>query len=154
MNTLNEMRRLAGLAVLSEQVADQATGVTDVTATVAAVESPKKELPREVKTALTHMVDDSNEQGDKVSDANERAIKATVVAFGTELLNMLDGSEDGYKRAGQHLTSAASHITQQVPNVVVKYLSGNVVSGLNTDEINKEGIRKHLRAYVDDIRNA
>lgn len=150
---LNNLRSLAGLPV----VESEATGVVDVTPSVQAVESPQKEVPADVRSALEHTIRSNAEEAENFQDKGDqqtRRFKNTVATFAMELDKMLDGTEDGFKRAGSHLHSALNIMVNLIPDVVVKYLSGNSSLELNTDEINKEGIRKHLRAYVDDIRNA
>lgn len=150
---LNNLRDLAGIAIVESS--DAGTGVVDVTPTVQAIESPQKEVPVDVRKALEHVAQTNNKDAEDQlakGDQQTHTYKNTVSSFATELCHMLDGSEDGFKRAGQHLHSALNSIVNEIPDVVIKYLSGNSLSTLNTDELNKEGIRKHLRSYVEDRR--
>lgn len=151
---LNNLRALAGLPVM--EAAEPSTGVVDVTPSVQAIESPQKEVPADVRKALEHTVQShaqiASDEHDRGSAQSHR-FHNTVATFAMELDKMLDGSEEGFKRAGEHLHSALNVMVNHIPDVVVRYLSGNAVAELNKEEINKEGIRKHLRSYVEDRRS-
>lgn len=152
---LNEFRKLAGLPIEESDSAAPVVGVTDVTSAVQAVEAPSKEVPAEVRKALKHAIETASsaavEHAEKgqPGDAREQTIASV---FATELDKMLDGTEEGFKRACEHLHSAVNHIVNTIPQVVVKYLSGNSQECMNSEEINKEGPRKHLRDYVNESR--
>ncbi len=155
-NQINEFRRLAGLPPLIQEAADASTGVTDLSSSVQAIESPEKKVPSEVRAALKQMVQDNADAGETAaenSQGSEARQRNTLASFAVELDNMLDDTEEGFKRAGQHMTAALGSMMHEIPDVVVKYLAGNVSAELNKDEINKEGIRKHLRNYVEELRN-
>lgn len=150
---INDLRVLAGLPIVE---AAEATVAGDVTSSVQYVSTPEKEVPANVSKALKDAIkcnaDCAEDQGDQGSTQDQRFYN-TLATFLSELDAMLDGTEEGFKRAGEHLHSAMNPIVDRVPDVVVKYLSGNASADLNKEDINKQGIRKHLRSYVEDRRS-
>lgn len=151
MSQLNEFRKLAGLPVLEEE----GTGLSDITTTVKPEATPTCEVPREVRSALKQAVAHEAKLGEEATEKGQQQeayFRNTASAFLGELDAMLDGTTEGHKRAVQHMTSALQSIVHLIPDVVVKYLAGNSSEWLNTEEINKEGLRKNLRSYWEDSK--
>lgn len=151
---LNEFRKLAGLPVLEEQ---EASGLADITTSVKAEATPACEVPREIRSALKQAEARECKLGEEATEKGQQGEayqRNTSAAFMKELNTMLDGTTEGHKRAVQHMTSALDSMVHLIPDEVVKYLSGNAQDWLNTQDVNKEGIRKGLRGFLDDVKAA
>lgn len=152
MSQLNEFRKLAGLPLLNE---DDASGLSDITPSVKAEATPACEVPREIHTALKQATANEARLGEEAKEKGQQQeayFRNTASNFMNELDTMLDGTTEGHKMAVQHMTSALQTIVHLIPDVVVKFLMGNSSEWLNTEEINKEGIRKDLRSYWEDAK--
>lgn len=154
MSQLNEFRKLAGLPVLKEQ---DGTGLSDITTAVKPEATPACEVPSEIRSALKQAITHEAKLGEEATEKGQQQeayFRNTASNFLNELDTMLDGTTEGHKRAVQHMTSALQSIVNLIPDSVVKFLSGNSSEWLNTEEINKEGIRKDLRSFWDDVKAA
>lgn len=152
MSQLNEFRKLAGLPLLKEE---NGTGLSDITTAVKPEATPACEVPREIRTALKQATTHEAKLGEEATEKGQQQeayFRNTASNFMNELDTMLDGTTEGHKMAVQHMTSALQSIVHLIPDVVVKYLMGNSSEWLNTDPINKEGLRKDLRSYWEDSK--
>lgn len=117
----------------------------------------QKEVPADVNKALVGFIKAAEEAASKAAmqgQDNERKERMTVAAYATELKTFLDGSEEGFKRAATHLHTARNTMTNELPDVIVKYLSGNALESLNTVKDNDiEVTKKRLKDYMDELRN-
>lgn len=151
-NDLHELLNLAGV-----QIQESGTTIADVTSTVHPVEAVKKDVPSKIKQALRHTVDSHTKQSEEFA-AQGRTADArthnTIASFASEIESMLDGTEEGFKRASTHIHTAQNNYINELPDAVVRYLTGSDVDELIMKHItgDKPAPRTTLKKRVESLR--